>query len=289
MHICVIVATYNRPDALRAVLAGFCEQTDRDFDLLIADDGSRDDTRALVQSIAAKAPIALAHVWHEDTGFRLAAIRNRAAAQARGDYLIFVDGDCVPLPDFVARHRALAEPGWMVAGNRLLLSEGFTRRVLAERVPIHRWTLPQWIAARRRGDINRVLPLLRLPLGPLRRLGGTRWPRVRGCNMAVWRGDLATVNGFDESFQGWGYEDSDFAVRLVNAGIGLKKGAFATGLLHLWHREHDRAREGANWERLQSRIRSRQTRAELGLDRYAIGNVVPAPRSESEQAPARSR
>lgn len=268
MLISVIVATYNRPDALRAVLAGFCEQTDRGFELLVADDGSRDDTRALVESIAPSAPIPLAHVWHEDTGFRLAAIRNRAAAQARGDYLVFVDGDCVPLTDFVAQHRSLAEPHWMVAGNRLLLSEGFTRRVLTEQVPIHRWTLSQWRAARRRGDINRVLPLLRLPLGPLRRLGGSRWPRVRGCNMAVWRRDLARVNGFDESFLGWGYEDSDFAVRLVNAGVGLKKGAFATGLLHLWHREHDRAREGVNWERLQQRIRSRETRADLGLDRY---------------------
>lgn len=271
MLISVVVATYNRADALGAVLAGFCAQTDREFELLVADDGSRADTRALVESIAAAAPMPIAHVWHEDTGFRLAAIRNRAAARSRGEYLIFVDGDCVPLPDFVARHRALAEPGWMVAGNRLLLSERFTRRVLAERVPIHRWTLAQWLAARGRGDINRVLPLARLPLGPLRKVGRARWPRVRGCNMAVWRADLATVNGFDESFQGWGFEDSDFAVRLVNAGVGLKKGAFATGLLHLWHREHDRAREGANWQRLQQRIRSRETRAAAGLDRYAAG------------------
>ena len=89
--------------------------------------------------------------------------------------------------------------------------------------------------------------------------------------------DLLRVNGFDESFQGWGYEDSDFAVRLVNAGVGLAKGAFATGVLHLWHREHDRAREGENWERLQSRIVSHETRAELGLDQYALGSVVPAP------------
>ncbi len=274
--ISVIVATYNRPDALRAVLAGFCEQTDRQFELLVADDGSRDETRALVESVAASAPIPIAHVWHEDAGFRLAAIRNRAAARAQGDYLVFVDGDCVPLPDFVAQHRALAEPAWMVAGNRLLLSETFTRRVLAEELPIHRFTLAQWIAARRRGDINRVLPLARLPLGPLRKIGRARWPRVRGCNMAVWRRDLEKVNGFDESFQGWGYEDSDFAVRLVNAGVGLKKGAFATGLLHLWHREHDRTREGANWQRLQRRIASRETRAQLGLDRYAGNAVAPA-------------
>lgn len=271
----VIVATYNRPDALRAVLAGFTEQTDRAFELLVADDGSGEDTRAVIQSIARAAPIPIRYVWHEDRGFRLAAIRNRAAAQATGDYLIFVDGDCVPLSDFIAQHRKLAQRGWMVAGNRLLLSEPFTRRVLAEGLPIHRWDLRQWLTARRRGDINRVLPLLRLPLGPLRRLGASRWPRVRGCNMAVWRSDVLRVNGFDETFEGWGYEDSDFAVRLVNAGIGLKKGAFATGLLHLWHREHSRAREGQNWERLQQRIASRDVRARLGLDRYLTGGCEP--------------
>lgn len=268
MLISLIVATYNRLDALRAVLAGLAEQSDRGFELLVADDGSLEDTGRYVAGFGAAAPVAVRHIWHEDRGFRVAAIRNLAAARASGEYLVFVDGDCVPLPDFVARHRALAEAGWMVAGNRLLLSEAFTRRVLGEGLPIQRWTLGDWIAARSRGDINRVLPLLHLPLGPLRKLGGRRWPRVRGCNMGMWRRDLVRVNGFDESFQGWGFEDSDFAVRLINAGVGVKKGAFATGLLHLWHRENDRRREGENWQRLQRRISSGETWASQGLEQY---------------------
>lgn len=269
MLVSLIVTTYNRPDALRAVLAGFADQTDDHFELLVADDGSREETGNLVREFAAAAPVPVRHIWHEDLGFRVAAIRNRAAAASRGAYLIFVDGDCVPMRNFVARHRTLAEPGWSVAGNRLLLSEGFTHRVLDEQLPIHRWSLADWIAARRRGDINRALPLLHLPLGSLRKLGGRRWPRLRGCNMGVWRVDLARVNGFDESFQGWGFEDSDFAVRLINAGIGIKKGAFATGLLHLWHRQNDRTREGENWQRLQQRIASGETRASRGLAQCA--------------------
>jgi glycosyltransferase involved in cell wall biosynthesis len=267
MLISLIVTTYNRPDALVAVLAGLLAQDDPAFEVLIADDGSRDDTSRLVDAFSASAPVAVRHVWHEDLGFRVAAIRNRAAALAAGEYMIFVDGDCVPLPDFVTQHRALAEPGWMVAGNRLLLSEAFTRRVLGEGLPIEQWPLGNWIAARRRGDINRVIPLLHLPLGPLRKIGGKRWQRVRGCNMGVWRRDLETVNGFDESFHGWGFEDSDFAVRLINSGVRVKKGTFATGLLHLWHRENDRRREGENWRRLQQRIASGETRASRGLDR----------------------
>nr|MCU0951181.1 glycosyltransferase [Burkholderiaceae bacterium] len=142
--ISVIVTTYNRPDALRAVLDGLVAQTEHDIEVRVADDGSRDDTRALVLDAARAAPIPVHHVWQEDRGFRAGAARNRAAAGARGDYLVFLDGDCVPRPDFIAQHRELAEPGWMVAGNRILLSEPFTQRVLAQRVPIHGWSTDRW-------------------------------------------------------------------------------------------------------------------------------------------------
>lgn len=269
MSISVVVTTYNRPDALRGVLAGLCAQTDREFEVLVADDGSRDDTRALVQTVARDAPTRIRHIWQEDRGFRAAAARNRATAQAAGDYVVFLDGDCVPRPNFIARHRALAEPGWMVAGNRVLLSEGFTKAALEAALPLHAWTFDQWRAAQRRGEINRTLPLRTLPLGPLRKLAGTRWQRVRTCNLGVSRNDLAHVNGFDEVFEGWGYEDSDLAVRLINSGVRRKEGAYATGVLHLWHRENDRRAEGVNWDRLQQRIQTKATRAELGLERYA--------------------
>lgn len=265
----LIVTTYNRPDALEAVLAGLLAQQDRGFEVLIADDGSRDETRKLIERTAREAPLRIVHVWQEDRGFRAGAARNRASLQAVGEYLVFLDGDCVPRPDFVARHRRLAERGWMVAGNRILLSESFTREVLDGRLPIHAWTFAQWREAQRRGAINRKAPLLRLPLGPLRKLGRGRWQRVRTCNLGVWADDFRAVNGFDETFEGWGFEDSDLAVRLLNLGVRRKVGAFATGVLHLWHREHDRAREGENWQRLQQRIRSAETRAGRGLDQYA--------------------
>lgn len=265
----VIVTTYNRPDALAAVLAGLAAQHDRDFEVLVADDGSGDDTRACVESSARDAPVRVRHVWQEDRGFRAGAARNRAAAQAGGRYLLFLDGDCVPRPDFIGRHRRLAEPGWMVAGNRILLSAAFTREVLEQTLPIHRWRAAQWRAARARGAINRLLPLYTLPLGALRKLAARRWQRVRSCNLGVWTEDFRAVDGFDESFEGWGFEDSDLAVRLLNRGVRRKEGAFATGVLHLWHREHDRAREGENWARLQQRIADGATRATRGLAQYA--------------------
>lgn len=268
MLLSLIVTTYNRPDALAAVLAGLRAQDDHGFEVLVADDGSRDDTRELVERTARDAPIRIAHVWQEDLGFRAGAARNRAAAQTAGKYLVFLDGDCVPRPDFVAQHRRLAERGWMVAGNRILLSESFTREALEGRLPIHAWTLAHWREARERGAINRTAPLRILPLGPLRKLGGRSWERVRTCNLGVWADDFRAVNGFDEAFEGWGFEDSDLAVRLLNLGVRRKYGAFATGVLHLWHREYDRAREGENWQRLQQRIGSGEVRAARGLAQY---------------------
>lgn len=271
MLISVIVTTYNRPDALRAVLAGLCAQVDRGFEVLVADDGSRDDTRQLVESLADGAPISVRHLWQEDRGFRAGAARNRAAAVATGDYLLFLDGDCIARPDWIAQHRRLAEPGWMVAGNRILLSERFSQHVLEGAQPVHGWSLGQWRLAQLAGHVNRTLPLRSLALGPLRKLGARRWQRVRTCNLGVWAADFRAVNGFDEQFEGWGFEDSDLAVRLLNHGVRRKEGAFATGVLHLWHREHDRRFEARNRALLQQRIASRDVRASLGLDRYLAG------------------
>jgi glycosyltransferase involved in cell wall biosynthesis len=273
----VIVTTYNRPDALAAVLAGLAAQRDRDFEVLVADDGSRDDTRELVEGQIAQFPVSLRHVWQEDRGFRAGAARNRAAAQSRGDYLIFLDGDCVPRPDWTTQHRTLAEPGWMVAGNRILLSPSFTQEVLATGAPIHAWNFEQWQEAAASGAINRTLPLRSLAIGPLRKLAARRWQRVRTCNLGVWARDFGRVNGFDEAFEGWGYEDSDLAVRLLNAGVRRKEGALATGVLHLWHRENDRAREGINWDRLQERIATGASRAPHGIDQYFASEGAALP------------
>jgi glycosyltransferase involved in cell wall biosynthesis len=266
----IVVTTYNRADALAAVLRGLLAQHDPPHEILVADDGSRDDTRVTVEALARAGSVPVRHVWQEDRGFRAGAARNRAAALAAGDYLVFLDGDCVPRPDFVARHRALAERGWMVAGNRILLSEAFTREVLAGALPIHAWDDAHWREAAAAGNINRTLPLRALPLGPLRKLGARRWQRVRTCNLAVWADDFRAVNGFDETYEGWGFEDSDLAVRLLNHGVRRKEGAFATAVLHLWHRENDRRFEGENWQRLQQRLRSGEVRAAIGLDRYAM-------------------
>jgi len=269
MRIAVIVTTYNRPDALAAVLEGYLAQTDRDFDLLVADDGSTEDTAQLIRRYQARATFPVRHVWHEDQGFRAAAIRNRALAATGADYIIFTDGDCVPPPDFVARHRMLSEPGCFLSGNRLMLTPEFTGQVLRDKLPIHLWRTGDWLRARAKRQIERVLPLFRLPdVAWLRKLSPHRWQGAKTCNLSAWRSDLLQVNGLDESYTGWGLEDSDLVIRLIRAGVSNKSARFSAPVLHLWHKENDRSNLEENRRRLEQVLSAPHTRAQKGVDQY---------------------
>jgi glycosyltransferase involved in cell wall biosynthesis len=263
--ISVIVTTYDREDALDAVLQSLSRQGDRQFEVVIADDGSGPDTAAVIASWKPRLGVGLSHVWQEHRGFRAAEIRNRAILACQGDYCVFLDGDCIVRPDFVAAHRRLAERGWFVTGNRVLLSADLTTAVLRERLEPATWGLAAWIAKRRGGGVNRLTALLRLPLGPLRKLVSRQWQGARSCNLAVWRSDLERIDGFDASFAGWGREDSDLVVRLLHAGVRRKDGRFATGVLHLWHAEADRAKLAVNQARLETAMRDRRMQADRGL------------------------
>ena len=263
--ISVIVTTYDREDALDAVLRALSRQTDRAFEVIVADDGSGPSTAALVETWKLKFGLPLARVHHEHRGFRAAEIRNRALLMARGVYCIFLDGDCIPQPRFVATHRRLAEPGWFVTGNRVLMSEVMTGFALETGQEPEFWTLTTWLAMRSYRAINRLTPLLRLPLGPLRKLRPRQWEHARSCNLGIWRSDLDRVDGFDAAFNGWGREDSDLLVRLLHAGVRRKDGNFATSVLHLWHPPADRSAFEDNHDRLIDAIRSGRIVATAGL------------------------
>lgn len=263
--ISVIVTTYNREEALDAVLRSLERQSDDDFEIIVADDGSGPETAKLIESWKTKIGHRLERVWHEDHGFRAAEIRNRAVLNARGAYYIFLDGDCIVRPDFVTIHRKLAEPGCFVTGNRVLLSSNLTTRVLQEKLTPETWGRAYWLSERWRGGVNRLSALLRLPLGPLRQLRRTAWQGARSCNLAVWLSDLTRVDGFDASYTGWGKEDSDIIVRLLRAGVHRKDGVFATGVIHLWHAEADRALLSENERKLADVVATGRIRAQRGL------------------------
>ena len=278
-QISVIVTTYNRVDALGAVLRGLDHQTDRDFEVIVADDGSGAATREFLARRAARLDRPLKHVWHEDRGFRAAEIRNRGILASSGAYCVFLDGDCIPRPNFIAVHRRLAEPGWFVTGNRVLLDRDLTERVLAQSLEPERWSLATWLALRARRQINRLAPLVPMAAGPLRKLRAGAWPGARSCNLAVWRSDLDLLDGFDAAFSGWGLEDSDLLIRLLHAGVRRKDGNFATGVLHLWHPESDRSYLPDNQRRLDEVTASDRVRALEGLSRLDVTVPTAAARA----------
>lgn len=268
MKTALIVTTYNRPDALAAVLEGYCRQSDQDFELVVADDGSKKDTADVVRQFVPRAPFPLTHVWHENRGFRAAAIRNRAVASSGADYIVFTDGDCVPSRHFVRVHKQLAEPGYFLGANRVLLSAGLTNRVVSRQVSIHTWRVFDWILSWSKREVNRVLPLMELPDGPFRKWTPDRWEGIKTCNFSAWRADLIHVNGLDESYEGWGLEDSDLVIRLLHAGVRHKSARFAATVFHLWHPERDRRGLPDNQKRLDDLLRSSAVRAAVGLDQH---------------------
>lgn len=267
--ISLILLTYQWPEALDRVLESLACQSHAPSEILVADDGSDARTAACVERWQDRLGVSLQHVWQADRGFRAASARNRAAARASADYLLFVDGDCLALTDFVAWHERLAARGRFVAGNRLLVTRDLTQRILVGDARPLDWRIGDWLAARWRGDVNRLSPLVRMPQGSWRDWRGTGWRNVQSCNLGVWRDDFLAVNGFDEAFNGWGHEDADLAVRLLRLGLNRRDGQFATGLLHLWHGPADRSRESGNRSLLEASLAGRRPlRAALGLDQY---------------------
>lgn len=262
--ISVVITTYNRSDALALVLDGLKQQTDRRFEVIVADDGSTEAHQEKVRHACESSGLTVTHVWHPDVGFTASQARNLGVAASKGAYLVLMDGDCVPEADFIARHRALMQAGCFVNGSRVLLGESFTQRLLVDEDSISKRSAGYWLLRRLRGDASKLTGLLRLPDFRYRLQPHFVWKGIRSCNMAVWKSDYLRVNGFDESFVGWGHEDADFVLRLHNAGLVRKNGFCATEVYHLWHPEASRAQEGVNAEKVWQRQKTGQVRSTIG-------------------------
>ncbi len=263
----VVITTYNRSDALLAVLSALTRQSDRNFEVIVADDGSTGVHRQRIVQSADALALKLIHVWHPDVGFTASKARNRGVAAARGNYIVFLDGDCVPERDFIARHRQLAQTGFFINGSRVLLSPELTQRVLDGVEQVDGRGYGFWLRKRLSGEASKLTGLLRLPDGALRIQQAFDWKGIRSCNMAVWRSDFEKVEGFDESFVGWGHEDADFVLRLHNLGLARKNGFCATEVFHLWHKEASRSHESANAQTVRLRAQTQIVKPTLGYAR----------------------
>jgi glycosyltransferase involved in cell wall biosynthesis len=267
--ISVIVTTYNWPNALRLCLHSLYAQKDINFEIIVADDGSNAFNVNEIERELKTSPIRIIHVHHEDKGFRAGTIRNKAVARASGDYLLFIDGDCIVRSNFISRHRRLAEKGFFVPGNRVLLSQSYTQQIIEQQILLHQKSLGYFLISRIQNKINRLSTFLYLPLGFLRVMNPNKWDRAMTCNLGVWKQDFLNTNGFDELFEGWGYEDSDFVIRLIHSGVKRKEGRFAVPVLHLWHPQNDKSRQNINYQRLMDRLADKDfVIAESGVSQY---------------------
>jgi len=236
MKLSVIMTTYNRPAALQRVLEGLRGQSRLPDEIVIADDGSGSETATVVAKAIQAGPFPVHHVWHTDRGFRAAAIRNKAIAKSTGDYIVSLDGDCIPERHFIKDHTRLAGRGFFYQGRRMLVSRGLSAAFDFSRANTF-WKKLKLLFS---GQIGNGHHMARLPWLPP--IVSTSLDGVMSCNMGFFKADLLAVNGFNEDFEGWGREDSELAVRLFSYGLRRKSHPFMAICFHLWHAENDRSK-----------------------------------------------
>ncbi|MDQ6969347.1 MAG: galactosyltransferase-related protein [Mariprofundus sp.] len=281
----VVISTYNRPAFLALVLDGYRQQTDKQFSVYIADDGSRPETTALIEKISAYFPVPIHHIWQKDDGFRKSRIHNKTIRRITESHTLLTDGDCIPLPGLVAAHRrfaihhpAIHHPAsshpaapstaplakandYFISGSRILLSKSWTEK-LCKCSTIHTdKPILWWIKKRLSNNINRLLPLI---LSTRLAAPNTQLEGIRGCHLSCPTAALLRINGFDESFEGWGREDSDLTARLLHAGL-KRRNLRGQPVLHLWHPECSRQQLGANDIKLQACLDEHRIEAVSGL------------------------
>lgn len=233
----LIIATYNQPEYLRLAVLSAWEQTQLPDEIIVADDGSRNETADMIRKMKRTSPVPIIHTWQPDDGFRPMLARNNAAAVSTGEYLIFLDGDCYLNKYFIEDHLYFAEKGCFVCGSRVNIREKRKEYIL--RTGDRRISFFSW-------GTNKKFHAIRSHfLSNLRKTGG-----MASANFAVWRSDFVNVNGFNERFAGYCGEDYELACRLNDAGVRMKK------MVHLgiaYHFDHPR-RSNVRWEDGSGRV-----------------------------------
>lgn len=258
----LLVSTYNWPEALNLCLLSIKGQTVMPGEIVIADDGSTDETRQLIESFRDKFDIPIYHVWQPDRGFRLSKIRNKAIAKSSMDYIIQIDGDLILHPEFISDHLKFRTENAFSTGGRLMMDEELSQRALKEgfcKINV----FSRGISNHMNGIRSK---LLRTYFGLNFRTNDIYY--MRGCNMAFWRSDLVKVNGYNEEFVGWGREDNEIAIRLINSGVRKRSIKFGAIAFHLYHKESTRQALSDNEELLSLSINGKSEYCGMGINQY---------------------
>lgn len=236
MKASVIFTTYNHPKWLEKVLWGFSAQTVKDFEIIVADDGSSNETREVVDGFVEQSGIAVKHIRHEDDGFQKCRILNRAIVASESDYLIFTDGDCIPHPDFVKHHIELAEDNAFLSGGYFKLPLDVSRKITRQNILDGQATAPAWLLKNGVPFTFKISKLYSSPFwGRLLDALTITKPSWNGHSASTWKSLIEQTNGFDERMQ-YGGQDREFGERLVNMGVKPKQVRYRCSCVHLDHK-----------------------------------------------------
>lgn len=268
MKISVIISTYNSPAWLEKVLTGYACQSDGDFEIVVADDGSEPETKELVSQFTKASKLTVRHVWHEDEGFRKWRIVNRAIEESAGDYLIFTDGDCIPRSELVATHRARAMKGRFLSGGYCRLPMKTSLAITPDDIRNGDAFSLGWLMRNGYPPNSKWLKIFARPLGIdgfLNRITPAK-STFNGNNSSCWRADAIKVGGFDERIR-YGGGDREFGYRLANAGVTPIVIRYSALTLHLDHARgyKDAEIRKANEAIIAETISTGRTRTQAGI------------------------
>jgi glycosyltransferase involved in cell wall biosynthesis len=272
----VVISFYNKIDNLRLVLAAFERQSFKDFEVIIADDGSGTAVVDEVGRMVNSSPLSFQHIWHEDLGFRKTKILNEAIRKSRSEYLVFIDGDCIPHSRFVEEHYRNREPHVLLAGRRAYLSEKLSRSLTAEKIQngyLEKRFMFDLIADGIFGKSRQVFKGMYIRNGLLRKFLNRSMKGVLGSNFSVYKQDLQAVNGFDERYAAPAVgEDSDIEMRLAWNRVQFRMVKNMAVQYHIFHKKLERP--GKNLEIFESVKRSGQYFTPYGLQQSGDPNYV---------------
>lgn len=260
LKVALVISTYNWPEALELILRSVLIQSKLPYEILIADDGSTNSTKEVIEKYRPQINCKLTHVWHEDKGFMKSIILNKTIAKSTSEYIIQIDGDCFMHPKFVENHKDNIEKNLYLYGTRVRIKEKYVKNIYA----LKNLNISFFKSGLKKRLRNIYLPSIAKSYKKKNSIS----PKYRGCNFSFWKDDFIKINGYDEDMKGWGREDSELAIRLHNNGVKTKRLKFSGIVYHLDHKEESRDFFNINDEIQENTIKNKLKRCTNGIDKY---------------------
>lgn len=260
MRTALLISTYNWPEALELILKSALIQVQLPHEIIVADDGSNQQTKQLILDFQKISVIPIQHFWQEDIGFRKSKILNKAVARTTSEYIIQIDGDCIMHPKFIEDHINFARKGVYLYGSRVNILPDFVTKVFEyKKIKFNFFSK----------EIKNRTRTLHFPLlSKLYKSHKGISKKFRGCNVSFWREDLLSINGYNEDYEGWGREDSDLAIRLGNNGIKARRLRYSGIMYHIHHKINSKNNFELNDKIQKETIANKIIKVSNGIDKY---------------------